>query len=70
MARHYLCTICDKAFGHVRTLRAHMTTHTAEKPFECTVCGKRYAQADILKNHMKVVHSDVVLVVTLTNKLG
>ncbi|KAM4604203.1 uncharacterized protein ACJ7VT_018772 [Polymixia lowei] len=53
--RHLLrCGQCGKGFPHPSNLKAHLQTHTGERPFCCSLCGRSFTKLSNLKAHRRV----------------
>src|SRR5574344_230800 len=53
--KKFPCTFCDKKFGRISTLKAHVRTHTGEKNFKCHIegCNKFFAEKGNMEIHYR-----------------
>ncbi|XP_055313583.1 zinc finger protein 3 homolog isoform X2 [Sitodiplosis mosellana] len=66
----FTCTECNRPFGSLYAVRAHMESH--KRPNHnlkhiCDICGAKYARRFALNDHIKEQHKDVQLVIVDSN---
>ncbi len=57
--RRFACCYCDKRFTRYKTLLAHQSDHTTEKPFACQHCDFRTVWKQVLNRHTKKHQNDI-----------
>uniref|UniRef100_A0A2H1W7Z1 SFRICE_007424 n=1 Tax=Spodoptera frugiperda TaxID=7108 RepID=A0A2H1W7Z1_SPOFR len=50
------CSMCDKIFDRKQVLKAHIRTHTGERPYQCSKCPAQFSQSSILRTHDRLIH--------------
>ena len=54
------CSFCGKTFRQNGALKAHIMTHTGEKPYACSECSYRCIQPFELRKHFLKQHNKVI----------
>uniref|UniRef100_A0A914XPB2 C2H2-type domain-containing protein n=1 Tax=Plectus sambesii TaxID=2011161 RepID=A0A914XPB2_9BILA len=47
------CEVCGKIDKYPSKIKAHMRTHTGERPFVCEICGMGFAQRTAMRMHIR-----------------
>lgn len=55
--RNHSCHLCSKSFSRRATLRNHLLTHNANRPFKCEHCPKDFTAKRLLQKHTQRIHS-------------
>lgn len=61
----FTCTECNRPFGSLYAVRAHMESHKRTNnnmKHVCDICGAKYARRFALNDHIKEQHKDVQVV--------
>ena len=51
VTKSHICSVCQKQFATLSTLKLHMNIHTGDKPYKCKQCSKSFSQPPHLKVH-------------------
>ena len=54
------CSFCGRTFRQKGALKAHVMTHTGERPYACSDCSYRCIQPGELRKHFLKKHSKVI----------
>lgn len=55
--KHYECEICKRKHVSQSELKAHLTSHSHERPFKCSYCPLVFKLQTAKRNHEKSVHT-------------
>ncbi|KAK7930369.1 hypothetical protein WMY93_006764 [Mugilogobius chulae] len=50
----YSCSVCGTKFRFRSSLKAHESTHSAERAHKCSFCAKAFRAPHLLKNHVRM----------------
>ncbi|XP_076059120.1 uncharacterized protein LOC143035883 isoform X4 [Oratosquilla oratoria] len=53
---NHLCPVCGYCSSKLSNVKAHLLTHTGEKPYACPLCSYRASKKGNLKRHMFHIH--------------
>nr|CAB3267934.1 ZF(C2H2)-13 zinc finger protein [Phallusia mammillata] len=53
--KSHMCPICAATFAHSCSYKAHMRSHTGERPYQCNFCEKAFTHLISLNDH-KMMH--------------
>lgn len=57
----YACTICDKIFPTIKTLKSHLTyttIHKKDTTYSCETCGMQFLSPGGLRKHIRAAHDN------------
>lgn len=54
--KEHFCPYCSYSTYRTSNLKAHLLTHTGERPFACPECHFTFNQKQTLKRHMIAKH--------------
>lgn len=57
-SRVFHCKFCEYKTREIKNAKAHMVTHSGERPFQCNICFKNFTQLSSLQGHKEGVHQE------------
>ncbi|KHJ79731.1 zinc finger, C2H2 type [Oesophagostomum dentatum] len=49
----HICQYCGRVDKYPSKIKAHLRTHTGEKPYKCEICGMKFAQRTPMRMHVR-----------------
>lgn len=53
----FKCDTCGEDFKHDSEFKAHLMSHTGQKPYVCKTCGTAFTSSSTLSRHVTTVHA-------------
>ncbi|KAL1451442.1 hypothetical protein WDU94_005818 [Cyamophila willieti] len=55
----YVCYMCNYATYKMELIRAHVCSHSGEKPYKCRYCSFASRRQSYITNHLKIKHKNI-----------
>ena len=58
--QQFVCSVCHENLPSKNEMKAHLKSHSSERPYVCPVCQKSFRHLNVLRTHSRV-HTGVVV---------